>query len=128
MDEPIICDRIVASGSDPSDRTITFALGLRGDERAIRVDITLGLVGPLMAVIEAEARKLNAGLSEDERAQSSTLNASAAWLSQDNQGRPMLVFELANGSLLPLAIEGGDFAGLAAEMALLAAKSDGPHH
>jgi hypothetical protein len=119
MENVLIARRLLFSGSDAADKTITLKLGI-DDERAIRVDLALGIVGPVLAAINAEAIKLNAGISEEQKT-SASLNASAVWLSRDAEGSPMLVFELANGSLLPLAMKSGDFAGLAQEMALLAA-------
>jgi hypothetical protein len=92
------------------------------------MDVGLGLMGPFMATLAAEARELNALLPEEERVQSTTLNAKAAWLSQDLEDRPVLVFELASGSLLPLAMQSGDFAGLTDEIALLGARPKGPSH
>ena len=126
-DEPLIFRRLLVAGSDPADRTITLQLGL-DDGRAARIDLALGVVGPVLAALNAEALKLNAGLSEEERSESTTLKARAAWLSLDAEGDPMLVFELANGSLLPLSMKSGDFAGLAAEMALLASNPPGEAH
>lgn len=115
---PLVGTRLLDVGSDPSDNTITLVLQV-GDDSAMRVDFILGLVGPLLAAIAAEAMKLNALLSEEVKS-STTLNAKAAWLSEDLEGNPMLVFELSSGSLLPLALKSGDFAGLAREMMLLA--------
>lgn len=123
-DDPPIFRQLLFAGSDPSDRTITLQLGL-DDGRAARIDLALGVIGPVLAALNAEALKLNADLSEEQRSNSATLNASAAWLSQDAEGHPMLVFELANGSLLPLSMKSGDFAGLAAEMGLLASNPPG---
>lgn len=127
MEEPPIFNCILAAGSDPSDRSVTVVLGT-DETNGIRVDVQLGLVGPLMAALAAEAAKLNAALSEEERSQSATLNAQAVWLSQDLEGSPMLVFELNGGTLLPMAMRSGDFAGLAAEMSLLAGKPAGASH
>ncbi|MDI6624695.1 MAG: hypothetical protein QME55_08190 [Brevundimonas sp.] len=127
MEEPLIGRSLLFAGSDPTDNTITLQLGL-DDGRAMRVDLALGVVGPVLAAINAEAMKLNAGLSEEGRLISSSLKASDVWLDQDAEGNPMLVFELANGSLLPLAVKSGDFAGLAAEMALLASVPPGAAH
>lgn len=126
MEEPLVCRKILFAGSDPTDNTITLSLGIDG-ERALRLDLALGVVGPVIAALNAEALKLNALLPEERRT-SATLNASAVWLSEDSAGNPMLVFELANGSLLPLAMGSGDFAGLAREMALLASPPSGQPH
>ena len=114
-DDPPICDRLLEVGSDPSDRTISLLLGV-GAGQALQLNIALPLVGALTAALATESRKLNEGLTEDERTDAVPINAKAAWLSQDDQGNPMLVFELHSGSLLPLSVQSGDFAGLAAEM------------
>ena len=126
-DEPLIGRQLLDVGSDPSDNTITLVLGV-GEGSAMRTDFHVSLVGPMMAAIAAEATKLNSILTEEERSSSTALNATAAWLSEDLSGNPMLVFELPSGSLLPLAMKSGDFAGLAREMLLLSAPSDGERH
>ena len=124
--EPQIFDNLVFAGSDPSDRTIT--LQLSNSEWSTRIDFTLGTVGPILAAINAEALKLNAGLSEEERLHSAKLAAKAVWLAMDSDQNPMIVFELANGSLLPLLMKNGDLAGLAAEMTLLSSRPPGEAH
>jgi hypothetical protein len=119
-DQPPIYNQLLQAGSDPTDRTVTVVIGTDATH-GVRIDMSLDLIGPLMGALAAEAEKLNAGLSEEERSNSSTLNARSIWLSQDAEGHPMMVFELANGSLLPLAITGGDsLAGFARELTLLA--------
>lgn len=127
MGEPLIGRRLLFAGSDPTDETITLQLEV-DDARAVRVDISLGLVGPILAAISAEAMKLNAGRSEEQRSLSTTLSANGVWLSQDADDNPMLVFELVNGSLLPLSMKSGDFAGLAREMVLFASNPPGVPH
>lgn len=125
-EEQPIFRQLLHAGSDPSDRTVTVVLGVDAT-RATRIDMSLGLVGPLMGALSSEAQKLNAELSEVERSNSATLHAKAVWLSQDNEGHPVIVFELASGSLLPLAItDGGDgLATFAAELTLLATRPTG---
>lgn len=124
-DQTPIYTQLLAAGSDPNDRTITFVVGTSPQE-GVRLDIALGLVGPLMAAINAEALKLNADLTEDERLRSATLHANAVFLSQDSEGRPMIVFELSNRSMLPLTIKSVDnLAGFAAEMKLLSERPNG---
>ena len=127
MDEPLIGRTLLFAGSDPTDNTITLQLGI-DEDRAVRVDLALSVVGPVLAAINAETMKLNAGLSDEQRSNSASLKANAVWLSQDADENMMLVFELANGSLLPLVMKSGDFAGLAAEMALLASVPPGSAH
>lgn len=123
-DERPIYKQLVFAGSDPSDRTITLALG-SSPEHVVGIDISLALVGPLMAAVHAEAHKLNEDLAEEERANTSTLNANAVFLSQIGS-KPAIVFELANGSLLPLVLNSMDnIAGFAAELTLLAKPADG---
>lgn len=116
--------RLLAAGSDPEDRTVSVALGVNESD-GIRVDLGLGLVGPLMAALAVEAEKLNAALSEADRVTSASLNATGVWLTQDAQGRPAIVFELANGSPLPIVLAGEDLSSFAAELALLCAKPAG---
>lgn len=127
MVETPIFDRILASGCDPSDRTVTVALGT-AEGTSMRIDMRLGLVGPVVAAVAAEAAKLTSLLPDNEPSYSATLNAKAAWISEIADERPVIVFELENGTLLPLVMHSGDFAGLAAEMGLLAAKPWGHPH
>lgn len=125
MAERPIIDRVLQASSDPSSQTVTLFLGV--DERnGFEVELKHSVVGVLTAALVAESLKLTAHLPDGVSQESATLNTSAVWLSQSPDGKPMLVFELVGGSLLPLVMGSGDFAGLAAEMALLAAQPQGP--
>lgn len=127
QDQPPIYRQLLFAGSDASDHTITIALGT-GAESGVRVDIAASLVGPLVAAIMAEAYKLNEVMTEDERSNASSLNANGVFVSQIG-GKPAIVFELSNGSLLPLVIESAEnLAGFAAELALMAKSPSGPAH
>ena len=118
-DSPPIYRRLLNVGRDAEKRTITLILGV--DERfGTQIDISASLAGSLKAAIAAEAHALNEGVPADQQV-AATLNATHVFLSQDAAGNPMIVFELANGTPLPLVMRSGDLAGLAAEMALLAA-------
>lgn len=117
MEEELVFTTLIEVGSNPVNQTIS--LSIANDERkGFQIDIALSLVGPLLAAISAEAFKLTGGVTST---MASSLKAHSVFLSQDPDGNPMIVFELANGALLPLALRSGDLAGLSAEMALLAA-------
>jgi hypothetical protein len=124
--EPFIITRLLDAGSDPSDQTVSLSLGL-DDGRATVIHFSLAVIGAVMGAMAAEANKLNSQIPEKDR-RHVPLNAEAVWLSSDADGRPMIVFEMQGGTLLPLAMQMGDFSGLAAEMSLLAAKPDESAH
>ena len=115
-----VYNQLLGLASDASDKTVTFCIGNSPTE-GFSANIALGLVGPLVAALTAEARKLNTDLRDVAGVNAATLNCRAVWLSQDAEGSPVFVFELANGSPLPLAIKGGDLSELAAELTLLSA-------
>jgi hypothetical protein len=123
-DEVPICQSILFAGSDPSDKTVSVQFSVGGD-LAMNVHFSLGVIGPLMAVLAAESRKLLDPMTEEDRNVSATLRAKAVWLAQDADGDPMMVFELQNGTRLPLVAKSGDLAGLAREMGLLGAPTEG---
>jgi hypothetical protein len=119
-----IYNQLMFAGSDPSDRTVTIALGT-GAPEGVRIDMKLGLIGPLVAALSAEAYKLNEFLTEEERSQTSTLNANAVFLSMVD-GKPAIVFELVSGSMLPLVINSVEnLAEFAGELTLLAQQPTG---
>ncbi len=123
-DELPIYNQLMFAGSDPADRTVTLALGT-GAPQGIRIDMKLGLIGPVLAALSAEAYKLNEFLTEEERLQTSTLNANTVFLSEV-EGKPAIVFELVGGSMLPLVIHNAeDLAAFAAELTLLVARPTG---
>jgi hypothetical protein len=125
-EEPFIITKLHSAGSDPSDQTVSVALGL-DDGRGTVLHFSLGMIGALTGALAAESAKLNSQIPEDQRTHVS-LNAQAVFLSTDADGRPMMVFELHGGTLLPLAMEMADFRGLAAEMTLLASRPRHPSH
>ena len=120
-----VFDRVFDSRHSKDDKTVSLTLGVN-ESQGLSISIRYSAIGPIMAAIAAEAAALAPYLTKEESETSTTLNANAVWLSESESGNPMIVFELANGSLLPLEIQSGDLTGLADEMALLTAKKGGP--
>lgn len=122
MPHPVF-DRILVSGSDPADQTITVVFGV-ADGTGVRLDMTLAVVGALQGILAAEAHSLNAGIPLEDRA-SVPLSCDHISITQTSTGSPVLVLGLVSGSILPLELKSGDLAGLSAELALLSAPDDG---
>jgi len=121
MEAALVFNRILSVASDPADATVSVALGTE-DNQGLQINFSRPALGPLMAALAASAAELDAARPRREVDADTALTAHAVWLSRDAEGRPMLVFELQGGIMLPLILQGEDLSGLAAEMTLLSAK------
>lgn len=122
--EDVKLSRLMGFGSDPSDNTISVALA-NEENCGFQINLELSVIPSLMAAITAEAIKLQEANGVEITDIAKTLYANAVFMSVSAEGNPTIVFELANGLKLPLELRGGDLAGLASEMALLAHRPDG---
>ena len=124
-DRPIF-ERVDVFGSDPADQTITIGFGQANDAGTL-IDLKIGAVGRLMGLLAAEVQKLNPQLSEGDQMTTIPISADAVWITKSESGGNLLVFELTGGALLSLQLESADISGLAAEMSLIAMRTDRPN-
>lgn len=120
-------DRVFNVQSDLAEKTISVALGT-AENTGFVFELSLPVVGALMGAVSAEAYRLNQQLPDEEKSDAATLEAHSVLLQPHADGRPMIILELKNGSLLPLIVSDADLAELSVGLARLASGDESKHN